>query len=148
MKISNAGIQKLSPLNHLEELKFGPSQANNDVAKALAQFTKLKILMVEDTHLTDAGLPPLAALTDLEELSLLRQRQWVGGAGKSDQTWPSRFARHISAWPRPNALEKTHRTARTELSESPVGDAGMEVLEALPNLERMEHSEPAFPMLP
>ncbi len=141
VKISNAGIQKLLPLKNLEELKFGPSQANDEVAKTLAQFTKLKTLMVEDTHLTDAGLPLLVHLTDLEELSLLRTRVSDDGLvalenliklGRLD------LRDTLVRGPGLVHLKKLSGLRVLSLSESPVGDLGMQVLEALPNLERLE----------
>ena len=151
VKISNAGIQKLLPLENLEELKFGPSQANDEVSKSLAQFKKLKTLMVEDTRLTNAGMPPLALLTNLEELSLLRTRISDDGlAALENLTKLGRLDLRDTLVHGPGLvhLKKITGLRVLSLSESPVGDTGLEVLERFRISNGLSCSEPTFPMLP
>jgi serine/threonine protein kinase/Leucine-rich repeat (LRR) protein len=70
-RVSDAGLKHLNPVNSLEVLGLGWSRLTDAGLQDLAKnHPRLKVLIVNDTKITDTGLESLAALKDLVGLDV------------------------------------------------------------------------------
>ena len=74
-----AAINHLEGVDGLEELYLAGTTFDDEAAKLLGQFPKLKTLRVSQTQISDLGLEHLAALKSLEKLDLSENSQIFDG---------------------------------------------------------------------
>lgn len=67
---SDQDIKQLAALSELEELYLDDSPLTDAIVPTLLKFTKLRVLHVQKSQLTDAGMAQLSKLSKLEELNL------------------------------------------------------------------------------
>lgn len=77
--LSDAGLQKIGKLHSLECLRVadktyfaapGPANITDDGVKHLAGLSRLQVLQLQNTKLTDASMPTIGRLVKLTELSM------------------------------------------------------------------------------
>ncbi len=68
--INNEDVAKLAALPDIEELYLPGAQIDDEAAKSIAEMKKLRVLVIQNTGITDAGLEAISSLPELEELRM------------------------------------------------------------------------------
>ena len=118
-KVSEASIEHLKKLTHLDSLELSHTQVTDTDLKLLKGLTNLKLLYFDNTKVTNAGLLHLKGLTNIEELGL--------GATHVTNTG----LMHLKRLPQLRILY---------LGNTRVTDAGLVHLKGLTNLEELDVS--------
>jgi hypothetical protein len=69
-RVTDAGLQLLTQMNHLEKLELQDTGITDGALKWIAPLAGLQVLNLNGTRITDGGLPSLAQLKDLHHLYL------------------------------------------------------------------------------
>jgi len=162
LEISRFGLERLQPLQNLEELYLAKTSMDDEAVKLLLKFPKLRILRLSNTLITDTGLSHLGLLTglvelDLSENSLLSndgvrllsrltklQKLNLWSVPISDEgvqllaplvelTWLNLDNTKLSDAALP-ALSELHRLTFLHLGSTQISDAGLPALLGLTNL--------------
>ncbi len=134
--ITAAGFKHLSKMQSVERI-YMPMRANNSTLKPLRMFPRLKAVYLESPQITDAGLPELAALKNLEELELATDR--LTGAGLRGLA-RLRSLQYLFLHGQDSAEAVAQLQAPPSLrilcvNVKPFGDPGMEAISRLTQLE-------------
>jgi Leucine-rich repeat (LRR) protein len=135
--ITAAGFKHLSKMQSVERI-YMPMRANNSTLKPLRMFPKLKAVYLESPQITDAGLPDLESLDNLEELELATDR--LTGAGLRGLA-RLRSLRYLFLHGQDSAEAILQLQAPPSLrilcvNVRPFGDAGVQAISRLKQLER------------